>query len=203
MKIKGDLNSKSLTGSDSTTPTYIDFYEDTDNGTNKIQIIAPSSISGNQVLTLPEKTDTVATITDVYYSIQLVPAAINPADATTYYMGGSGLQPQTTATAVDFNLGYAVTIIGALVKVSGNTTAGTNENITLQLRNTTQSTSTSIGTFTSDGGSTTAMSPFTFTGLNISVASGDSICAQFDTPTWATNPISTRWYVEFLVKRTS
>lgn len=43
----------------SSVPTTLNFYEDTDNGTNKISVVAPSSISSDATLTLPTTTGTL------------------------------------------------------------------------------------------------------------------------------------------------
>jgi hypothetical protein len=40
-------------------PTDIRLFEDTDNGTNYVSLIAPASMSGDRVLTLPDATDTL------------------------------------------------------------------------------------------------------------------------------------------------
>ena len=40
-------------------PASLDLHEDTDNGTNKITITAPSAIASDKVLTLPDATDTL------------------------------------------------------------------------------------------------------------------------------------------------
>lgn len=45
----------------SANPTSISFSEDTDNGTNKITVTAPSAIASDKTLTLPDETGTVAT----------------------------------------------------------------------------------------------------------------------------------------------
>lgn len=141
-------------------------------------------------------TSNVDTIT-----IDTNPQNFSPADATTYY-GGIGLMANsTTDTNQDFNLGFDCTLVGAVVFVTQNTTGGTSENITFQLRNTTQTTSSSIGTFQSSGASTTVCVPFTFTGLAISVAAADSICVQYDTPTWVTNPVATQWRALLIFKK--
>lgn len=132
----------------------------------------------------------VETTTD-YFTINTSGQGFSPADATTYYSGLSPIAPTTTSTDQDFNIGIVCVLVGAIVFVSSNTTAGTAESVTAQLRNVTQGTSSSIGTFTTNLGSATVSSPFTFTGLNIAVASGDSISLQIDTPTWGTNPVST------------
>jgi hypothetical protein len=43
----------------SSAPASLDLHEDTDNGTNKITVIAPSAIASDKVLTLPDATDTL------------------------------------------------------------------------------------------------------------------------------------------------
>jgi len=47
-------------------PASLDFFEDTDNGTNKITITAPSAIASDKVLTLPDVTGTLALLETVY-----------------------------------------------------------------------------------------------------------------------------------------
>jgi hypothetical protein len=42
-------------------PSSLVLAEDTDNGTNTVQIIAPAAVTSNQVLTLPDETGTVVT----------------------------------------------------------------------------------------------------------------------------------------------
>ena len=43
---------------------FIEFFEDSDNGTNKVTLIGPAS-SGDVTLTLPATTDTVAVAGDI------------------------------------------------------------------------------------------------------------------------------------------
>lgn len=50
----------SLVAADSTTPTYLDLFEDTDNGSNYVRLIAPTSVASNRTITLPDGTGTVA-----------------------------------------------------------------------------------------------------------------------------------------------
>lgn len=54
-----------LKSASSSTPASIDLHEDTDNGTNKVTIIAPSSISSDKTLTLPDSTGTIAITGDI------------------------------------------------------------------------------------------------------------------------------------------
>lgn len=123
-----------------------------------------------------------------YFTIAFETGAISPADSTTYYFSDTRIVPNTTATNFSYNLGYAYKIIGIKLGVGINSTSGSTETSTLQVRNITQATSTSAGTFTTDGSATLIRSA-TFTGLNISVASGDSIALQWDSPVWALNPV--------------
>ena len=55
-----DTGTGSLIAASSTTPTYLDLFEDTDNGSNYVRLIAPTSITSNQTITLPDGTGTVA-----------------------------------------------------------------------------------------------------------------------------------------------
>lgn len=121
------------------------------------------------------------------FTITCFGAALNPVDSTTYYIGIGRTAPTTTATDKDFNLGFAATLIGAIVTVSNNTVSGSNENSTLQLRNVTQGTSTLIGTFLTNATSAIDVNT-TFTGLNISVGASDFICPQWDAAAYSTNP---------------
>lgn len=158
------------------------------------------TVTGNTSVTLPTS-GTLAAIGDVYFILSWeFTGQLSPADSTTYYIGSPNVVPNTTDTNFSVNLGIGFTVIGGVVSVGGNTTAGSTENNTLQLRNITQATSSSMGTFLSNG-STTLVRSTTFTGLNISVAAGDSICPQWDAPAYATNPVAARISVRLLCKR--
>jgi len=54
-----DTGTGSLIAADATTPTYLDLYEDTDNGSNYVRLIAPTSVAANRTITLPDGTGTV------------------------------------------------------------------------------------------------------------------------------------------------
>ena len=56
-----DTGTGSLISADSTTATYLDMFEDTDNGSNYVRLIAPASIASNKTITLPDETGTVIT----------------------------------------------------------------------------------------------------------------------------------------------
>lgn len=129
---------------------------------------------------------TGATAQDIF-SVLILNGSLNPADATSYYSGISRTQtPTITQGDNDFNLGFACTLIRAVL-TSTATAPGTGENSTAKLRNLTQATSSTIGTFTSDFTSPVC-GTFTYSGLSIAVGASDFIAFQQDTPTWVVNP---------------
>ena len=48
-------------GANATGPSSLRLYEDTDNGTNYVSIIAPSAVTSNRTITLPDATGTILT----------------------------------------------------------------------------------------------------------------------------------------------
>lgn len=137
---------------------------------------------------------------DVYFTIPFFPAVLSPADATTYYIGAGSIAPSTTATNQDMSFGYDMTVIGAVIMASGNTASGTTENSTMSIRNTTTSTSSTIGTFQTNG-STTVIISTTITGLSINVDAAQSFCLQWLAPTWVTNPTAVAVRTILICKR--
>lgn len=96
----------------SSSAAYVTLAEDTDNGTNTIQIIAPAAITANRVQTLPDKDGTFAMVSDIP-------------------VGGSGWVPLSTqtissaVTGVDITSGITSTykaykIVGSGIKLSAN-----------------------------------------------------------------------------------
>lgn len=84
------------TPADSTTPSILAFFEDTDNGTNRIDVKAPASVASNVVLTLPASTGTLTTGEEVAASYQ--PLNTNLSDIQSYWTPGSA----STAASLDF-----------------------------------------------------------------------------------------------------
>lgn len=136
------------------------------------------------------------------FALPIGSLSFNPADATTYYFAGLGLNvfvPTGTASSHAFTSpNFAFTIIGAIIQAGLNSTQGSSELSTMQLRNLTDLTSTTIGTFASNG-TGTQMVCTTIDGLSVAVPASKSIAIQVDTATWATNPIATRWSVTLIV----
>jgi hypothetical protein len=135
------------------------------------------------------------------FVLYFLAGVISPADATTYYFNHSDVVPNTTATNFRTNIGFAFTITGLIFTSGRNSTAGSTETGTVKIRNITQTSSSTVGSASTEGSTTLAKS-FTFTGLNISIGANDDFCVQFDAPTWATNPIATQWSTQIICKKT-
>lgn len=135
-----------------------------------------------------------------FFTIPLESGTLTPVDATTYYMGIVRLIPGTTDTNFDFNLGFDCTITGAMVSVGLNSVQGSNELNTAKIRNTTQGTSSTLGTFRADAAAGNNLTT-TFTGANIAVDEADFICFQFDAPTYAINPVGSVYFVILYIKK--
>lgn len=58
--LDGSTNNIAI-GANATGSSFLRLYEDTDNGTNYVDIIAPASVTSNRTLTLPDSTGTVLT----------------------------------------------------------------------------------------------------------------------------------------------
>jgi hypothetical protein len=137
---------------------------------------------------------------DVYFTIPFFPASLSPADSTTYYIGAGAITPSTTATNQDLSFGYDITVIGAVILASGNTASGTTEDSTMQIRNTTTSTSSLLGTFKTNGSSTVIIQT-SITGTSISIDAAQTFCLQWDAPAYATNPTACSLRTILICKR--
>lgn len=151
-----------------------------------------SNVDNTSDANKPVSTATQTELDKKIVSIPFLMNALSPVDGTTYYFSGlTNLNtPQTTATNETFILGYAATLVGVVIKAHGNTTQGSNEDVALSLRNTTTSTSSSIGNFKTNATSSVSVST-TITGVSISVAATDVLTFQMS-GTWATNPVAVR-----------
>lgn len=119
--------------------------------------------------------------------------AMNPADSTNYFFYAlQGTQGGTTETSRRFKFNKAGTVenVGFTIVQSGN---GSNETVTVYLRNITTATDYTVGTFTSDFGASTNVN-FAWTGLSISVNTTDYWTLKIACPAFATNP--TQWIID-------
>ena len=144
------------------------------------------------------------TLDDAYFTFLCLHGGAAPAaDSSVWHFLNSGISPTAgnTDTNNDFNFGYAVTIVAATIMTYGNTTAGTGELVTFELRNTTQNTTTSIGTTAANGGSATVVTNTTITGLNIAIGASDFFTLRVTNPVWATNPVGVIYRAVLTFKR--
>lgn len=163
--------------------------------------INPTTIANNDVLTYDSSSSLWKNKQiDNIFTIQFETGVLSPADATTYYFSDVRLAPNLTATNFNYNLGFAYTIIGARISIGNNVVSGTTELATLQIRNITQSTTSSLGTFRTDATSI-SIKGTTFTGASISVSASDDIVAQIDFPTYATNPTQIIIFLTLICKK--
>lgn len=151
-----------------------------------------SNVDNTSDANKPVSTATQTELDKKIISIPFQMNSFNPADVVTYYFSGitNANQPQTTATKETFSVGYDATLVGMVIKAHGNSTQGSNEDVALLLRNTTKSTSTSIGNFKTNATSSVSVST-TITGVSISVDATDVLTFQMS-GTWATNPGAVR-----------
>jgi hypothetical protein len=110
----------------------------------------------------------------------------SPLDSTSYHFG---IQPWTPNTTAAFRA-FKFTDAGTVEKFSfalSQTLNGSNQTVTIYLRNVTTSTDNLIGTFTSDFGANTTLKTL-ITALSISVNTTDDWTLKILTPAWGTNP---------------
>jgi hypothetical protein len=110
----------------------------------------------------------------------------SPLDSTSYYFG---IQPWTPNTTAAFRA-FKFTDAGTVEKFSfalSQTLNGSNQTVTIYLRNVTAATDYSIGTFASDFGANSTLKTL-FSGLSIAVNTTDDWTVKILTPAWGTNP---------------
>lgn len=129
-----------------------------------------------------------------------VTTGLAPADSTTYYLG---LQSALAATTTDTFRKFLFTKIGTIDNVGFHLfqtgVNGSNETVTLFLRNITTATNYTIGTFTADFGAGT-IKDFNYTSLGISIPNTtDYYTFGITCPLWATNP--TNWIINTYINQ--
>jgi hypothetical protein len=90
----------------STSAAYLDLHEDTDNGTNRVRLIAPTSVASDRVLTLPDATDTLVGTVSPTFTGTLTAATIAATGLSV--TSASAFQPQVAVrnNANDANSAY-------------------------------------------------------------------------------------------------
>lgn len=103
-----DTGTGSLIAASATTSTYLDLFEDTDNGSNYVRLIAPTSITANRTITLPDNTGTILTTGSAGAVLQVV---------TFKYTTGQTFTSVTSLNYQDTGLTLSITPSSASNKV--------------------------------------------------------------------------------------
>lgn len=98
----------------------LDFHEDTDNGSNKVTLIAPASVASDKIITFPDETGTI-----------LTSASGQPLDATLTALAAYNTNGVLTQTAADTFVGRTITGTGSEITVTNGD--GVSGNPTLSL----------------------------------------------------------------------
>jgi len=177
-------------------PTVSSFFQD---AARAKQYFLPNSssdtlatISQTQTLTNKTISGSSNTITNLKRSIMFFTSLVfSPADATTYYLGGSEANaPENSAGIRRVYFPVACTIKACVISCYKGATAGTTENVEsyIRLNNTTDYTIVTNGQWTTANGS----DQMTNTSMTVPIAAGDYIEFKIVCPTWSTNPLNTR-----------
>ena len=118
-------------------------------------------------------------------------ALINPADNTVYHLSFNFEVLALSEVVRQFNFDTTETI-KELILTSLHANAGSNEDVTIYVRNITTATDYLVGTFKEDYTLNTSKT-FKFSGLNIAVNDTDFWTIKILTPTWVTNPTNVRY----------
>jgi len=97
-----DTGTGSLIAADASTPTYLDLFEDTDNGSNYVRLIAPTSIAANRTLTLPDSTGTVVVGSAAVSAIGQIPFSTDGSTYTPTAKIFSDTAKTATGSSVEF-----------------------------------------------------------------------------------------------------
>jgi hypothetical protein len=119
-----DTGTGSLIAADSTTATYLDMFEDTDNGSNYVRLIAPTSIASNRTITLPDATGTAVVGSSAVSAIGQIPFSTDGSTYTPTAKIVSGTSVSASGTSVDFT-GIPSWVKRVTVMLSGVSTSGT------------------------------------------------------------------------------
>jgi hypothetical protein len=141
---------------------------------------------------------------DTFTTITQIGTWTAPADSTSYYAPiviGIGI-PLTTITTFLSAFTFATKIVGIYVQhLNSSGTQGSNENVAIQIRNNTTSTSTQLINIQTNQASGVQKN-FEDYSLNVSIAANDSIALQINTPAWATNPTNLVIRITLFFQRT-
>jgi hypothetical protein len=169
----------------------------THSATTSIELGYVSGVTSAIQTQLNSKTDTFTTISNNG-------TWASPAASTTYYapiFGGIGI-PLTTITTFLSAFTFATKIVGINVQhINNGGTQGSNQNVAIQLRNNTTSTSTQLINIQTNQINTVSKIWEDYS-LNVSIAANDQIALQINTPAWGTLPTNAVIRVTLFIQRT-
>lgn len=120
-----DTGTGSLIAADSTTPTYLDLFEDTDNGSNYVRLIAPTSVASNKTITLPDATGTMVVGSAAVSAVGQIPFSTDGSSYTPTAKIVSGSAVTCAGqTSIDFT-GIPSWVKRITVMFNGVSTSGT------------------------------------------------------------------------------
>lgn len=159
-------------GGNSTSAAYVRLYEDTSNGTNYVNVIAPSSVTSNRTITLPDATttvvgtDTTQTLTNKTLTSPTITGASMSTMASSVITSGTSVSTATTSfTASISGTTMTVTAVGSGTIAVGQVITGTG--VTAGTVITALGTgSGSTGTYTVSVSQTVASTTITIVGLS-------------------------------------
>jgi hypothetical protein len=123
-------------------------------------------------------------------------SATNPADSTTYFIGGLINVIPTTISQTRFRIESPITGTFNRLRVVTNMTAATTENSTIKLNNKTAATSVTLSSaYKYD------LTVKLFTSIGLAVTIGDELEIEITTPVWVTNPLSAQQYFYGYIKK--
>jgi hypothetical protein len=141
--------------------------------------------------------------TDTFTVFSLIGTWAAPSDATTYYMSIiGGTTPLTTITTFLSSFNFACKVVGIFVQhLNNGGTVGSSQNVAIQLRNHTTSTSTQLINIQTNqaNGVQKIFEDYT---LNVSIAANEQIALQINTPTWTTDPTNLVFRVTLFFQKT-
>lgn len=118
-------------GGNSTSAAYVRLYEDADNGTNYVDVIAPSLVTSNKVITLPDATttvvgtDTTQTLTNKTLSTGLVMGVSAITSGTSVSTATTSFTASISGTTMTVTaVGSGTIAVGQVITGTG-VTAGT------------------------------------------------------------------------------
>jgi hypothetical protein len=123
----------------------------------------------------------------------------SPADSTSYFFGSQfPLAISTTQNTNKFGVAFDCTLREVEIYVSQGATNGSNEGVTMYIRENNTTDNLITNTIDHSFGSNSS-ARFTITGLSISLLAASYYEIKILTPVWATNPASIRYHVRLKV----